>query len=188
MNCITTNYYISLRKLFLYFAVFFGISILSACATVTTTVPPFGNTPDISEKADRIPATTGDNAGHVDTTIGEHAAFTAVSMIGRPYQYKGNSPAGFDCSGLVQYSYQAAGLDVPHGTKALRAITLPIEENMQIGDLLFFNERGKTYSHVGIYLGGDTFVHAPSTGGQVRTESLEDPHWKNSFVEARRFM
>ncbi|MCK9418767.1 MAG: C40 family peptidase [Nitrospirae bacterium] len=161
-------------------------------------MPPFDNTPDISEKADRIPTTTGEKtdripavgeiADPVETTIGEQAAFTAVSMIGRPYQYKGNSPAGFDCSGLVQYSYQAAGLDVPHGTKALRAITLPIEENMQIGDLLFFNERGKTYSHVGIYLGGDTFVHAPSTGGQVRTESLEDPYWKSSFVEARRFM
>jgi len=85
-------------------------------------------------------------------------------MIGRPYKYRGNSPAGFDCSGLVQYSYLAAGLDVPHGTKALMEITLPIDEGMQIGDLLFFNERGKKYSHVGIYLGDDAFVHAPSTG------------------------
>jgi cell wall-associated NlpC family hydrolase len=107
-------------------------------------------------------------------------------MIGRPYKYRGNSPAGFDCSGLVQYSYLAAGLSIPHGTKALRSITLPTGENMLIGDLLFFNERGKTYSHVGIYLGGDIFVHAPGTGGKVETESLEDPHWKNSFVESRR--
>jgi len=122
------------------------------------------------------------------STIGEQAALTAVSMIGRPYKYKGNSPTGFDCSGLVQYSYLAAGLDVPHGTKALRIMTLPIDENMQTGDLLFFNERGKTYSHVGIYLGGDTFVHAPGTRGKVKTESLEDPHWKSSFAEARRFM
>jgi len=121
-------------------------------------------------------------------TIGGKAALTAVSMIGRPYKYKGNTPAGFDCSGLVQYSYLAAGLDVPHGTKALKAITLPIDETMQTGDLLFFNERGKTYSHVGIYLGGDTFVHAPGTRGKVKTESLEDPHWKSSFAEARRFM
>jgi len=177
LNCIITNlFYISSQKLFLYFAVLLGISILTGCATVTT-VLPFGNTPDISENAD-----------HIDTTIAEKAAFTAVSMIGRPYQFKGNSPAGFDCSGLVQYSYLTAGLDVPHGTKALRAVTLPTGENMQIGDLLFFNERGKTYSHVGIYLGGDTFVHAPSTGGQVKTESLEDPYWQNSFVESRRFM
>ena len=150
--------------------------LLVNCASVPVK-PATSNTPDISENAD-----------YIDATIGEKAAFTAVSMIGRPYAFKGNSPAGFDCSGLVQYSYLAAGLDVPHGTKALRDITLPIDENMQIGDLLFFNERGKTYSHVGIYLGGDTFVHAPSTGGQVRTESLEDPYWKSSFIEARRFI
>lgn len=136
-----------------------------------------GDTHATDEKADRIP-----------TTIGEQAAFTAVSMIGRPYMYKGDSPAGFDCSGLVQYSYQAAGLDVPHGTKALMNRTRSIGRDMQTGDLLFFAERGKKYSHVGIYLKNDTFVHAPSTGGQVRTESLEDPYWKNSFVEARRFM
>jgi cell wall-associated NlpC family hydrolase len=139
--------------------------------------PALSNAPDINDKAEQI-----------DTTIGEKAAFAASSMIGKPYKFKGNSPSGFDCSGLVQYSYMAAGLDVPHGTKALLDITLPVDKDMQIGDLLFFNERGKQYSHVGIYLGGDTFVHAPGTGGQVRTESLEDPYWKSSFVEARRLL
>ena len=127
-------------------------------------------------------------ANSYESTIGEKAARIALSMVGKPYRYQGNSPAGFDCSGLVQYSYQAAGLNVPHGTKALREVTLPTDDNLQIGDLLFFNERGKKYSHVGIYLGGDDFVHAPSTGGQVRTENFEDPHWKSSFVESRRFM
>ena len=150
--------------------------LLVSCSSLLVK-PATSNTPEI-----------GDKAPSLDTTIGEQAAFTAVSMIGRPYKYKGNSPAGFDCSGLVQYSYLSAGLDVPHGTKALRTITLPTGESMQIGDLLFFNERGKAYSHVGIYLGGDTFVHAPGTGGQVETENLEDPYWKSSFVEARRFM
>jgi cell wall-associated NlpC family hydrolase len=140
------------------------------------------------EKADRIPTTTGEKADHTPSTTSEKAARIALSMVGRPYKYKGNSPAGFDCSGLVQYSYLAAGLDVPHGTKALRAITLPAGENMQIGDLLFFNERRKMYSHVGIYLGGDTFVHAPGKGGRVKTENLDDSHWKSSFVEARRLM
>jgi cell wall-associated NlpC family hydrolase len=53
---------------------------------------------------------------------------------------------------------------------------------------LFFNERGKKYSHVGIYLENETFVHAPGTGGRVKKESLEDPYWKSSFVDARRFM
>jgi cell wall-associated NlpC family hydrolase len=122
-------------------------------------------------------------------TIGGKAALTAVSMIGRPYKYKGNTPAGFDCSGLVQYSYLAAGREgVPHGTKALLGLTRSIGKDLQTGDLLFFNERGKKYSHVGIYLENDTFVHAPGTGGQVEKESLEDPYWKGSFVDARRFM
>ena len=124
---------------------------------------------------------------HTPTT-GEKAAFTAVSMIGRPYKYKGDSPAGFDCSGLVQYSYQSAGLDVPHGTKALMNRTRSIGGNMQTGDLLFFNERGKKYSHVGIYLENDTFVHAPSSGLTVRKDSLQDPYWRDHFIDARRFI
>ncbi len=121
--------------------------------------------------------------------IGEKAAKTAVSMVGRPYKFKGDSPEGFDCSGLVQYSYLSAGLEVPHGTGALRRVAKPVAlKSVQKGDLLFFNERGKKGSHVGIFLGGSLFVHAPSTGGKVRKESLEDPYWKKSFHEARRFM
>jgi cell wall-associated NlpC family hydrolase len=119
--------------------------------------------------------------------IGEKAARTAAAMTGRPYKYKGDSPEGFDCSGLVRYSYLSAGLEVPHGTKQLRGVTKPVgTKYLRKGDLLFFNESGKA-SHVGIYLGGDLFVHAPSTGGKVRKESLSDPHWKKSFLEARRF-
>lgn len=120
--------------------------------------------------------------------IGEKAALTAVSMIGRPYKYKGDSPAGFDCSGLVRYSYLAAGLNVPHGTKALMNRTRSIGRNLQTGDLLFFTERGKKYSHVGIYLENDIFVHAPSSGLTVRKDSLQDPYWKDHFIDARRFI
>jgi cell wall-associated NlpC family hydrolase len=154
-----------------------SIFLLVSCTSLLVR-PATSNTPGIVEQAD-----------HVETPIGEKAANIAESMIGMPYRYKGNSPAGFDCSGLVQYSYQAAGMeDVPHGTQALKDSTIPTGTTMQIGDILFFNERGKTYSHVGIYLGGDTFVHAPGTGGRVRKDSLDDPYWKSSFVDARRFI
>lgn len=120
--------------------------------------------------------------------IGEKAAETAVSMIGRPYKYRGDSPEGFDCSGLVRYSYLAAGLEVPHGTKALRSrSSLITSRDIQKGDLLFFNERGKKDSHVGLYLGDSLFVHAPTTGQKVRKDSLSDSYWKKSFREARRF-
>ncbi|HEY6011222.1 MAG TPA: C40 family peptidase [Nitrospirota bacterium] len=121
--------------------------------------------------------------------IGETAADTAVSMIGRPYKYRGETPEGFDCSGLVRYSYLAAGLDVPHGTGQLMRVTRPVEPGtIRKGDLLFFNEKGRKYSHVGIWLGDDVFVHAPSTGGTVRTDSLEDPYWKKNLFGARRFL
>jgi cell wall-associated NlpC family hydrolase len=119
---------------------------------------------------------------------GEKAAKTAVSMIGRPYRYQGDSPAGFDCSGLVRYSYLSAGMDVPHGTKDLKKTTTAVSpRTMRKGDLLFFSERGKNYSHVGIYLENNLFVHAPSSGGKVRKDSLTDPYWKKSFLGARRF-
>ena len=120
--------------------------------------------------------------------IGEKAAKTAVSMIGRPYKYRGDSPEGFDCSGLVRYSYLAAGLDVPHNTKKLKNISRPIGlKKVRRGDLLFFKENGTKYSHVGIYVGNRLFVHAPTTGQKVRKDSLANPYWKKSFIEVRRF-
>ncbi|HUI46477.1 MAG TPA: C40 family peptidase [Nitrospirota bacterium] len=120
--------------------------------------------------------------------VGEKAARTAVSMIGRPYRDRGDSPEGFDCSGLVRYSYLTAGVDAPHGTEFLMKVTRSLSmSNARIGDLLFFEESGKKYSHVGIYLGNDLFVHAPSSGGKVKKDSLRDPHWRKSFLEVRRF-
>ncbi len=142
--------------------------LLSACASAPPVRPVYGYTPE----------------------IGERAAKTAASMTGRPYKFKGDSPEGFDCSGLVQYSYLSAGLQhVPHGTEALRRVTKPVAlKSVQNGDLLFFNERGKKGSHVGISLGDSAFVHAPSTGGKVRKDSLTDQYWKKTFLEVRRFM
>lgn len=120
--------------------------------------------------------------------IGEKAADTAITMLGRPYKYRGETPSGFDCSGLVRYSYLAAGLNVPHGTKALRNSSRKVyPPDLRKGDLLFFYERGKPFSHVGLYIEDNIFVHAPSSGKKVRKDSLTEPHWKKSFLEARRF-
>ena len=121
-------------------------------------------------------------------SVGDKAAETALTMVGRPYKYKGDSPAGFDCSGLVRYSYLVAGMDVPHGTNALRQHTRPVSDrDMRKGDLLFFHESGKKYSHVGIYEGDGRFVHAPSTGKHVCVDGLQDPYWEKHFLGARRF-
>ncbi len=130
-------------------------------------------------------------ARHIEgysSEVGNKAADTALTMIGRPYKYRGDTPAGFDCSGLVRYSYLTAGMNVPHSTGALRQHTRPVyDREMRKGDLLFFNESGRKYSHVGIYEGDSRFVHAPSTGKHVRTDSLLDPYWKKHFLGARRF-
>lgn len=75
---------------------------------------------------------------------GEKAARTAVSMIGRPYRYRGDGPEGFDCSGLVRYSYLTAGVDVPHGTEILLKVTSPLSmSSARIGDLLFLKRMEK---------------------------------------------
>ncbi len=134
------------------------------------------------------PTKTG-AGGNYSQSRGDQAADTALTMIDRPYQYRGETPRGFDCSGLVRYSYLRAGMDVPHGTKALLKVTRTVGlRNARKGDLVFFVQEGKKYSHVGIYLGNNRFVHAPSTGGRVRTDSLDDPYWKKHYLDTRRFL
>lgn len=116
------------------------------------------------------------------------ASTVAASMVGKPYRYGGHSPRGFDCSGLVYYSFQRAGLTVPRSTESLRRATRRIAvSRLARGDLLFFNQDGKYSSHVGIYLGHDRFVHAPSHGKQVRVDYFSDDYWQRHFVDARRF-
>lgn len=116
------------------------------------------------------------------------ASNAAVSMLGKPYHYGGNNPKGFDCSGLVYYSFSRAGVKVPRSTDAQRKAALPVSASkLHMGDLLFFDQEGKRSSHVAIYIGDGAFVHAPSTGKRVRTDRLIDPYWKTHFVGARRF-
>ena len=108
-------------------------------------------------------------------------------MVGKPYKYGGSSPAGFDCSGLVMYSYKQAGVQLPHSTDKQRSTSRPVKvSELRRGDLLFFNQEGKKHGHVGIYLGDGRFVHAPSSGKSVRSDSLDAPYWKKHLTEARR--
>lgn len=121
------------------------------------------------------------------TAQASRAVEVALSMVGRPYRYAGDTPAGFDCSGLVSYSYAQAGYKTPRETRSLRAQSILIRTTqLRRGDLLFFDEEGKKSSHVGLYLGDGRFVHAPSTGGKVRVDRLDAEHWRQHFVEARR--
>lgn len=119
--------------------------------------------------------------------LGEQAASHAMKMVGKPYRYGGASPAGFDCSGLILYSYRQAGLSVPRSTESQRAAARPIKvSQLRRGDLLYFNQEGKKYGHAAIYLGDNRFVHAPSSGKAVRVDRLDSPYWKKHLSEARR--
>jgi cell wall-associated NlpC family hydrolase len=126
--------------------------------------------------------------GPENDSVGEKVLKIARSMIGRPYRYRGETPVGFDCSGLVRYSYMASGIDVPHATIELKAASRKIDStDLREGDLVFFQRNGKEFGHVGLYAGDDLFIHAPSRGKSVRIDSLQDPYWKQRFSGARRF-
>jgi murein DD-endopeptidase len=80
-------------------------------------------------------------------------------------------------------------MDLPHGTKSLLTVTRSVGlQNARKGDLLFFLQEGKKYSHVGIYVGNDQFIHAPSTGGFVRRDSISDRYWKKHYIDTRRLL
>jgi murein DD-endopeptidase len=122
-----------------------------------------------------------------DPGSADRAASSALRMVGKPYRYGGSTPAGFDCSGLVQYSYKQAGVTLPRATDSQLRASQPLRgQHLRRGDLLFFDQEGKKKSHVGIYLGDGRFVHAPSSGKAVRTDRLDSPYWKKHLSEARR--
>ncbi|NOT14151.1 MAG: C40 family peptidase [Methylotenera sp.] len=113
----------------------------------------------------------------------------ALSLTGIRYKYGGKSPeTGFDCSGFVRYVYQqAANLSLPHSARAISQLgkTIPKHE-LKPGDLVFFNTLKSAFSHVGIYLGNNRFIHSPSSGGGVRVEDMQSSYWQQRFNGAQR--
>jgi cell wall-associated NlpC family hydrolase len=116
----------------------------------------------------------------------EIVASQARAMLGQPYRFGGAAPGGFDCSGLVQYAAHAAGLAVPRtAEEQLRSGVAIARAALASGDLVFMHLAGKEL-HVGIALDGMHFIHAPSSGGRVRIDSLEAPPYARGFFAARR--
>jgi len=118
--------------------------------------------------------------------FGNKAADFALQQVGQPYRFGGAGPGGFDCSGLVQYSYLRAGKALPRTTSQLWAYTESVQRTaLAPGDLLFFAIAGKV-QHVGLYVGDGRFVHAPSTGGRVTIASLDSDFYRRAFQRAGR--
>jgi cell wall-associated NlpC family hydrolase len=116
-------------------------------------------------------------------TIGERAAAVALKEVGVPYRWGGASPAGFDCSGLVYWSYGRLGIRLPHSSYALYDQgRLVARSRMKAGDLLFFSGLG----HVGIYIGRGRMVHAPHSGSRVQVVSLGGSSYEARLVGVRR--
>lgn len=113
----------------------------------------------------------------------------ALSLQGVPYHFGKDTPEeGFDCSGFVKHVYQKQGIRLPRTVKDM-ALSLPqISKNdVHSGDLVFFNTSGNSFSHVGIYVNDDKFVHAPSHGtGRVLVSSLKNQYWQKHYIGVRR--
>lgn len=125
-----------------------------------------------------------------ETSAGlEDVSITAIGLIGTPYKWGGNTPAGgFDCSGLVVYVLdKSRQKKLPRTTFDMAKIGFSLEDKPPSpGDLVFFNTMGQSHSHVGIYVGKGRFVHAPSTGGTVRVDEIRNPYWAQRYTESRR--
>lgn len=115
----------------------------------------------------------------------------ALALLGVNYKWGSSNPArGFDCSGLVTHVFQqVAGLVLPRNSQAMSKVGEKIAEpDLQPGDLVFFNTRRQPNSHVGIYIGNERFVHAPSRGGEVAISDMQESYWKKRFNGARRML
>ena len=155
-----------------------SVSTLSACSTFS---------PRTSSEASSSP-----RIAHFknDTSVGsEDISIAAIGLVGVPYRYGGNTPAGgFDCSGLIAYVFNKSfGIQLPRTIQQMSNAGRGIGQQAPApGDLVFFNTTGERYSHAGIYVGKGRFVHAPSAGGTVRLDRIDAPYWASRYTEARR--
>jgi cell wall-associated NlpC family hydrolase len=135
------------------------------------------------------PAVEVDDPGRTATSRTAELVVNALGLLGISYRLGGNTPAsGFDCSGMVRYVFQnAVGLSLPRRAEEISRVGTKISrDELKPGDLVFYKTLRKAFSHVGIYLGNNRFIHAPSSGGAVRVDDMGEHYWSARFTGARR--
>jgi cell wall-associated NlpC family hydrolase len=171
----------------------------TACATKrTASVPiprpfpgaPLPRTPNPEPRTSNPePATRTENANPEPGTRNPELLSTALSLRGAPYRNGGSDPSGFDCSGFVQWVFAQQGRRLPREVRDQWRTGRDIDrDDIKAGDLVFFETISRGASHVGIALGGDQFVHAPSSKGVVRVERFSSAYWSRRWVGARRIL
>lgn len=109
---------------------------------------------------------------------------TSYQLLGSPYKWGGDTPAGFDCSGLTRYVYRSANINIPRTAAQQRdnSVRVPSYDRLLPGDLIFF-KTGKKTNHVGIFTGEGQFIHASSSQRRVLKTALDTPYWRRHFVK-----
>lgn len=171
-----------MRTLFL--ALMVAAAGAAGCATGGGVPQPFPMPGARRAPADPVPVAT--SGTHLPTD-GYSIAGTALGLRGTPYRNGGADPRGFDCSGFVEYVFAQHGIAVPRTVGDLYRVGTDVpSSDIQAGDLVFFTTTAPGASHVGLSIGGDEFVHAPSTSGVVRVERLSAGYWSPRFLGAKR--
>lgn len=164
--------------------------LLIVVAAVSTGCATTGATPQPFPTSGRPPASAvpGGGAGEPGVVATGYAVSgTALSYRGVPYRLGGADPNGFDCSGLVWYVYTQHGVAMPRTVEEQYRVGETVAASrLEAGDLVFFSTTSRGASHVGIMIGGDSFVHAPASNGVVRVEHLGSSYWSQRYLGARR--
>ena len=173
-----------------------SITTLTVAALLAGTAGVAVAAPKAGAKTEEKPNSTMARAEKALRDIGSKAKDTAsdvtsyaLSLIGVDYKFGGNTPdQGLDCSGLIRYVFQqATGISLPRTAREQARMGQSVAiDKLQPGDLVFFNTRRFQFSHVGLYVGDNRFVHAPSRGGAVEVVNLDQRYWQKTFNGARR--
>jgi cell wall-associated NlpC family hydrolase len=172
--------------------------LLVAATAVPATAAP-REQPHASASAQRHAVAEAATAARTRATVAvekvwqgaQDIAVFALGLLGVNYRFGGETPdAGVDCSGLIRYVFQeVTGATLPRTSRELSRLGRKVAvADLQPGDLVFFNTRRFAFSHVGLYLGDNRFIHAPATGREVEIATLSQAYWQRHFNGARRLV